>query len=209
MNYTLDLLPIERKDLLQLLKWRNDYRIWQYTRQNDMINEIEHVEWFERQAKDKSIRMYKIQVTTPDTTAMVGVCGLTSIDYANSRAEFSCYVDPTAQKAGLGTKALELLFRHGFTNFGLRLIWGESFDGNPAIRIFEKMGMVKEGTRRGFYWKNGKYVDAHLYSITAEEFNAIRNSICDDGKPGFDSVCPVVASAADRNADIPEGAAIS
>jgi RimJ/RimL family protein N-acetyltransferase len=29
--------------------------------------------------------------------------------------------------------------------------------------------MTKEGTRRDFYWKYGRWIDAHLYSITEEE----------------------------------------
>jgi len=171
VNITLDLAPIARADLPQLLEWRNDYRIWAWTRQNDLLNEVEHAEWFERQAKDPTIRMYKLVLKAGGATNMVGVCGLTSIDYRNSRAEFSLFVAPFWHRKGIGRNGLQTLFTHGFTNLGLRTIWGETFDKNPAAKMFESLGMVKEGTRRGFYWKDGNYVDAHLYSVTREEFS--------------------------------------
>jgi UDP-4-amino-4,6-dideoxy-N-acetyl-beta-L-altrosamine N-acetyltransferase len=176
MNLKIDLLPIARSDLPTLLDWRNDYKIWQWTRQNDFINEVEHAEWFERQAKDQATRMYKIVLRAEGKTQTVGVCGLTSICYRNSRAEFSLYIAPLFQRLGLGKNALNLLFEHGFTNLGLNLIWGETFDGNPAAAMFEALGMVKEGTRRSFYWKDGKHIDAHLYSITKGEWNVRRDN---------------------------------
>jgi RimJ/RimL family protein N-acetyltransferase len=162
--------------LPQLLEWRNDYAIWQWTRQNDFLNEVEHADWFERQAKDASLRMYKLVLKAGGKTITVGVCGLTSVCYRNSRAEFSLYVSPAFHKKGIGRHALTLLFTHGFTNLGLNVIWGETFEGNPAAKLFENLGMVKEGTRRQFYWKNGKYIDAHLYSITKGEWHVRRDN---------------------------------
>ena len=101
---------------------------------------------------------------------LVGAAGLTSLDFANRRAEFSLYVAPELQGKGVGRRALHCLLMHGFENLGLNVIWGETFDGNPAARMFESMGFVKEGTRRSFYWKDGKWTDAHLYAMKADEW---------------------------------------
>jgi RimJ/RimL family protein N-acetyltransferase len=199
MNMTVELAPIMREDLPKLFQWRNDHRIWAWTRQNDLLNEVEHAEWFERQAKDPAIRMYKLVLKTDGTTNAVGVCGLTSIDYQNSRAEFSLYIAPAFQGKGIGKMALQVLLTHGFVNLGIRRIWGETFDGNPAAKIFETLGMVKEGTRRGFYWKDGKYVDAHLYSITREEFHA-RGTGTDVG-PALSAGSPGPVAAGDLEPD--------
>jgi len=191
VNITLDLKPLSYVDLPQLLNWRNSYAVWQWTRQNDLINEVNHREWFQKQATDDSIKMYGIHADMPDYNGLVGVCGLTSIDYRNSRAEFSLYIGPEFRGKKLGFEGLKLLFSHGFTNLGLNLIWGETFDGNPAIRAFERLGMVKEGTRRSFYWKNGTYIDAHLYSIKREEWNnAISNPATLDTEPSDSPILP-------------------
>lgn len=166
-GYDLRLLPIERDDLQMLRRWRNDYRIWKWCRQNDLISEVSQQNWFERQAADPTMRMYKMCAPSGEA---VGVCGLTSIDTLCRRAELSLYIEPARQKEGLGKRALSTLLCHGFVNMGLNLIWCETFEGNHAAKMFESSGFKKEGTRRQFYFKGGKFIDAHLYSITADEW---------------------------------------
>lgn len=173
MNVTMNLLPIDKEHLPQLRAWRNDYSIWKWCRQNDLISDIAQQGWYERQAKDPSSKMYRIEVNAEKYTETVGVCGLTNLDFANRHAEFSIYVGPEHQKRGYGKKALSLLLSHGFQNLGLNLIWGETFDGNPALALFEAMGFRKDGMRRQFYWKDGKFIDAHLLSLTREEWLGI------------------------------------
>jgi RimJ/RimL family protein N-acetyltransferase len=154
------------KDLKDLYDWRNDDRIWQWCRQDDLLEWGSHEKWFWRQAEDRRTSMYGITMSG----SLVGVCGLTDIDQLARRAEFSLYVDPERQGQGVGKKALQQLFTHGFQSLGLNLIWGETFDGNPAAHLFEKLGMKLEGVRRAFYFKRGKHIDAKLYSILASEW---------------------------------------
>lgn len=96
---------------------------------------------------------------------LVGVCGLTSIDWINRRAEFSLYIGPEHHGCGLGEAALRALVRHGFERLNLHSIWGEAFDTNPAMKMFERVGFKHEGVRKHFYFRSGRYVDAHLFSI--------------------------------------------
>lgn len=150
--------------------WRNDYKIWKWCRQNDLISDIDQQRWFEAQSKDPSIKMYKIMLANDSKIVTVGVCGLTSFDEHNRRAEFSIYIAPAFHGNGLGKLGMMVLLKHGFTNLGLNLIWGEVFDGNPALKMFEELGFVREGVRREFYFRDGKFIDAHLISIKASEW---------------------------------------
>jgi len=150
-----------------LAKWRNDPTIWRWTRQNDLISSFDQASWFEKQSRDPSIKMYQM---VDDGAVVVGVCGLTSINWMNRNAEFSLYVAPEHQGRGIGRSSLKTLFSHGFQNMGLHLIWGETFSGNPAAKLFEQIGMQKDGVRRDFYWKDGSYTDAIMYSIKREEY---------------------------------------
>lgn len=170
MQIGLNLATIDFADLDRLRAWRNDHEIWRWCRQFDLITEGEHRAWFDRQATDPTCRMYKVQRRVASAVETVGVCGLTSIDQLNRRAEFSLYIGPEFQKQGLGRQALAILLQHGFQNLGLNVIWGESFEGNPAAKMFEKLGFQKEGTRRQFYFRDGRFIDADLYSITREEW---------------------------------------
>jgi len=170
MQFGLSLAALDSTDVGTCRKWRNDYRIWSWCRQSDFISDVEQAGWFERQAKDTSIKMYKIMCNVDTAETMVGVCGLTSIDWVNRKAEFSLYVDPDKHARGYGKEALGLLLVHGFTNLNLNLIWGETFQGNPAFKMFLGLGFQPEGTRRSFYFKDGKYIDAHLISLTADDW---------------------------------------
>lgn len=153
---------IEEEDLPALFQWRNDYRVWRWCRQFEPLHHSKHMAWFQWQASDKSVSMFAVLDREGD---IVGVCGLTDIDQTNRRAEFSLYIDPDRGGQGYGKAALRTLFKHGFDRLGMNVIWGETFDENPAAHLFESVGMTIEGTRRDFYFREGKFVDAHLYSL--------------------------------------------
>jgi UDP-4-amino-4,6-dideoxy-N-acetyl-beta-L-altrosamine N-acetyltransferase len=157
---------IEKKDLERIRSWRNEYAVFRWCRQNDLISDAQQEAWFERIQQDSSIKMYRIQVEDQP----VGVCGLTSLDWPNRRAEFSLYIAPQFQKRGYGRQALQTLFTHGFKTLGLNCIWGESMDDNPAIAMFESLGMKREGVRRDFYFREGRHWDAYLFSVLSAEW---------------------------------------
>ena len=191
-TYALGLGPLDSEHVAEIRAWRNDYRIWKFTRQNDYLDDIEHGDWFARQTSDPTVKMYSIMLSDGEAVRVVGVCGFTSVDYRNSRAEFSLYIAPGFQRQGLGKKALSILLGHGFENHGFRLIYGETFADNPAAGMFEALGFRHEGTRREFYYKAGRHIDAHLYSILRSEWekktdgttdNDCASGDTDGGKP--------------------------
>jgi len=159
----------EHKDIMRA--WRNSYAVWKWCRQHDVISDQDHDRWLKRQSEDPSIRMYLVYADKLSTP--VGVCGFTSIDYVNRRAEFSLYIDPQKRGNAYGREALRTLVTHGFRNLGLNGIWGESFSGNPAIKMFKDIGFSEEGIRRAFYFRDGKFIDAHLISVLESEWKCL------------------------------------
>jgi ribosomal-protein-alanine N-acetyltransferase len=161
----INLRPIEVRDLPKMREWRNDEGIMQWCRQEIGLSAEKHLAWFQSLQSRNDVCMFAIEAQG----VLVGVCGLTSITPIHRRAEFSLYIGPEYQRRGYAFHSLLELLRVGFKRLGLHVIWGETFEGNPAAKMFEKIGMTKEGTRRHFYWKHGRWIDAHLYSITEEE----------------------------------------
>lgn len=149
-------------------KWRNSPGIYKWCRQPDVISRGHHQRWYDRQDQDPSIKMYIIRST--DKLKYVGVCGLTSIDLVNRHAEFSLYIAPEFQGNGYGKAALIELCKKGFLTYGLNHIFGESFDGNPAVKMFESVGFKKTGTRPKYYFREGQFIDAHIHSLLSEDF---------------------------------------
>jgi len=157
----------------QILDWRNDASIRKWCRQNDLLSARDQEVWMVKQNDDPTLQMYSI---FSDSNEMIGVCGLTSLDWINQRAEFSLYIGTEFQKMGYGMKSLKTLIHHGFSAYPLNHIYGESFDENPAISLFESLGFQKEGTRRAFYFRDGRFIDAHLYSLLRCEFQNLSES---------------------------------
>ena len=162
----------------QFFHWRNDQNIWKWCRQNGPLSKSVHNQYWYNVENSKTDKFFSILGrrgtlgAEKDSPRLVGCCGLSSVDQANGRAEFSLYIGPEFQNQTFGVRALQSLFDYGFKWQNLNLIWGESFDGNPAMRMFFKLGMVKEGVRRQFYFRNGRYIDAHLFSIKREEWKS-------------------------------------
>jgi len=163
---TVRLRELNTSDAEQARRWRNDERIWRWCRQNDFISDLNQRDWFNAQHADRTIKMYAIEVDSNEfKNVFVGVCGLTDICHVHSRAEFSLYVSPESQGKGIGRAALHALLKHGFMNLNLRQIWGEVFDGNPAMKTFLDIGFEETGHRPEFYFKDGKYLCAHLITL--------------------------------------------
>jgi len=165
----ISLAPLSSEDSSLAFNWRNNPTIFKWCRQNDFLNLPNHEKWFNSQFDDKNVKFYAIKLTDENLYKTIGVAGLTSIDLVNQRAEFSLYVGPENHGKGYGKEALRALVRHGFNILPLNIIWGETYEGNPAYKMFEDVGFKKEGTRREFYNREGKFIDAHLYSIKRGE----------------------------------------
>lgn len=165
-GYGAKLGPLELEHMETARRWRNDYSIWKWCRQNDLISAESQKTWFLKQGSDPTIKMYAVY----SHDIFVGVCGLTSICTLNRRAEFSLYIEPSKQGLGRGKAALLTLLAHGFRNQGLYSIWGESFAGNPATEMFKKIGFSYDGKNRSSYFRDGGFVDSEIYCILATEF---------------------------------------
>ncbi len=161
----MSLVQLTRTISKKQLSWRNDPRIHAFTRQNGILSDAEHAGWLERIHKDPSILMFGIK----DNNDEIGTCGLTSISLIHGTAEFSLLIDPDKHQKGYGKDALKQLLRYGFDHLRLNLIFGETFVGNHAIKMFLNLGMKKEGQLRSRYFKNGKHIDSIMVSITKEE----------------------------------------
>jgi len=168
-GYGVELRGIVPSDTDKFFEWRNDKKVWKWCRQNSPLSEASHKMYWSKIGADRFFGIYK------DGEA-VGCTGLTSIDYVNSRAEFSLYIGPEHQGQRLGEKALKTLVTWAFEYLNMNSIWGESFDGNPALKVFDKIGMKRDGVRRDFYFREGKYIDAHLISIKRDEWEQLKSS---------------------------------
>lgn len=160
---------LERTDLEEIFKERNNPDTMIYTRQFLPLHWEDHLEWFQKQRIDPKIEMFAIRDAINE---LIGVCGLTSIDYINSKAEFSLYIFSGYRRLGYGTNCLEELMKIGFDKMNINMIWGETFEGNPAEMIFKKCHFKYTGMLPQSYYRDGEYINSHFYAITKQTYNS-------------------------------------
>jgi RimJ/RimL family protein N-acetyltransferase len=81
--------------------------------------------------------------------------------------------EPEYRGKGYGQEALRLILGYGFRELNLYRIGLNVFSYNDAaIRAYEKVGFVREGTRRSSILRDGERYDEHQYGILYPEWAA-------------------------------------
>lgn len=75
---------------------------------------------------------------------------------------------------GYGTQAMRLMVDYGFRELKLHRITLGVYAFNPrAIRVYEKIGFVKEGVLRDSLYWDGEYIDEITMSILEHEWQGL------------------------------------
>lgn len=104
---------------------------------------------------------------------LVGMCGITNIEWENSIGEISLILDPEKRGNGLGAKAVDAILDIAFSQMGLKTVFGECYNCNSSgIAFWEKMVVLYNGTEATLpnrkFWCN-KYYDSMYFSIDRED----------------------------------------
>jgi RimJ/RimL family protein N-acetyltransferase len=168
---------LEQEDLPQLRDWRNSLEIRNRTREFKPLNMLDQEKWFSSYANDN------IMFAIESEKKLIGVCGLTHIDWKNRSTELSWYIgDGDFKKKGLGRRIIYLLCEYCFVEVGLHRFWGEVYviDGG-LIPMYEKLGFGIDGYVRDTYWWDGQWWPSAMISILDTEWKEIRESYLKGG----------------------------
>ncbi len=168
------LREIERTDLEQINKWRNDPKLisslgapFRY------INLDVDQKWFESYMSNRGNSIRCSIVNSSNSKEIVGLVSLLSIDYINGSCEFHIMIgDSENQGKGIGTFAIKSMLNYAFNDINLRRVELSVLKNNEkALHLYEKVGFKVEGIKREAVYKNGEYVDIIIMSILKKEFN--------------------------------------
>jgi RimJ/RimL family protein N-acetyltransferase len=100
----------------------------------------------------------------------IGFIGLHAINWRNRWATGGLVIgERSAWGKGYATDAVRVRTGFAFGELGLHRIEGHTM--NPAMkRVFEKVGYQHEGVARRKFWREGRWHDADLYGVLAEEW---------------------------------------
>ena len=174
------LTAVEKKDLPQLMIWRNKEELRQNFREYREINEDMQNKWFEEKVlNDFSTIMFSIKRISDDR--LLGCCGLCNINWIHRYSELSLYIGWNSyyiDNEGYAEESCSLLIDYGFNKLALNKIWVEiyEFDTKKA-ELCKKLGFELDGVFREHYFYNGKWWDSKIMSILAKDyFNNSKNS---------------------------------
>lgn len=122
----------------------------------------------EQQARDGA-RLYGIR----QDGALVGGVMFTDFSTALGTCELGCWLEPSAEKHGLITRACAALLDWAFGERGLhRAEWRCRADNPRSSAVAERLGMTLEGVLREAWPYGGARHDKQLWAVLAADWQA-------------------------------------
>jgi len=165
------LRALEKEDLPSLKEWRNSLHVRKSTREYKLLNLINQKNWFEsiHQSNPPKDIMFGI---LNKRKKLIGVTGLTYIDWKNRNSEISIYFSTKNWQAKHEAKeVINLIMEYGFEELNLNRLYVEIFSlMKENVKLFKKMKFIKEGQLREKIWRQNKWWDTLIFSKLAKEY---------------------------------------
>ncbi len=132
-----------------------------------LTNEQQKVEQYIK-SKDTIVLI----IVKKETNKPVGQTAFFRIDYISRAAIFYIAIlDPTHWSKGFGSEATQLMVDYAFTTLNLnRIQLHVCAENAPAIKIYQRVGFIKEGVLRQAMFRNGNYVDFWVMGILRNDW---------------------------------------
>jgi|TARA_B110000495_G_C23043752_1_gene628675 RimJ/RimL family protein N-acetyltransferase len=166
---TVNFRALEEDDLKTLKKWRNNDSNRVHVREYRLLNMIHQKDWFEKIHKKNPSEFLMFGILDKKNL-LIGVCGLTYIDWKNRNAEISIILSKKNwQKSKQAIDTLNLLINYGFGELNMHRLWVEIFDNAPQnSSLFKKMHFIQEGILREKLWRNGEWHNSTVFSLLSK-----------------------------------------
>lgn len=112
-------------------------------------------------------------VTLKNEDKVIGLFGIHHWSRHHCRAEIGYDMNRNYWGQGLATEAIQAMLRFGFAQMNLnRMYAGTIADNRESVRLLERLGFVREGTKRALSWEDdGTFHDGAMYSLLQQEWN--------------------------------------
>lgn len=144
---------LEGSDIELTRTWRNQDHIRKWFVYSEIITEWQQASWFEKYQTLGDDYVYVVEQRTENGWKPVGQISVYAIDHNKKSAEYGRILvgDGAAGGKGLFFEASTLMLdywktNHQITNFFLEV----KSDNDRAIRLYERIGFVREGEKDGY-----------------------------------------------------------
>jgi RimJ/RimL family protein N-acetyltransferase len=167
------LRPLERSDAAVLAPWFNDQEVVRNTLQFRPLSIGGEELWIENANRNQEITL---GIAIRGTDELVGATGLKDLDQRNRHAGFGIVIGrKDLWNKGLGTEATRLIVDWSFATLNMHRLWLHVYEFNVwAIRIYERIGFVREGLLREDCYRDGKYWNTVLMAMLRSDWERSR-----------------------------------
>ena len=156
---------VELDDLEIIKSWRNDEGLRRYFREYRDFSKGQILKWYEGMIHNKDFEMFVIEDL--NTSEVVGVTGLTYIDWVNRHSDVHFYIGKNSEwiDKNISPIAIKLILDYGFNYLNMNKLWVEIYEiDEKKIKFFKSNGFEIDATLREHYFYNGRYWNSHILS---------------------------------------------
>ena len=163
------LTPLVAADIPVMFKWINNREQVLFNAPYRPVSDGQHAAWFEAIQQQKDTVIFGIRLLKKGN--LIGSCQLRSINPIHRTAELQIRLGEIREgRQGYGTEAIRLLLDFAFKDLNLYRVSVHVFVTNEAaLRLYEKVGFVREGVLRKAAYIDGQHVDMAVMGILREE----------------------------------------
>lgn len=171
------LRPATADDAEDIVRWRNEPEVAQAMFELPPASREDHLRWLAGVAA-RGDRHEFVIVDRSTGDRAVGTVGLSGVDRRHRRAEYGILIgERDARGRGLAHEASELILDHAFGPLDLRRVFLHTFAGNvQALRLFGRLGFVREGLLRRHAWRGDRFEDVIVMGLLCEDWLEGRRS---------------------------------
>lgn len=159
------LVPLRRGDSRLLFRWINTRSDVILSAPYKPVHEQNHNEWFDNIRRRPDVVIFGIRLKKSDK--LIGYCQLHDISHIHHSAELQIRLGDSVERGkGYGSQTTRALIEFAFEDLNLRRIYLHVLRTNaPALKMYERLGFLKEGVLRKAVFIGGRYVDLVLMSL--------------------------------------------
>ena len=109
---------------------------------------------------------------------LIGVCSYSDVNWKDRSAVLGWFIgDPEQRDRGYGTDLIRTLLKICFDELNLHRVSLQAFQYNErAIRLYDRLGFVREGALRQVEFAMGRRWDAVCFSMLEDEYRRLEES---------------------------------
>lgn len=155
----------------QLAAWFNDLDVSYWSNFHVRLANADQQRARLQKGKESGIVIFGIY--THESDQFIGVCTLEPPHWRTRKSEMGITIGDKAYWGnGYGSDATRVLLRYAFLELNLNRVYLGVFSYNTrAIRAYEKIGFVHEGSRREIVFRDGHYYDMFMMAMLRHEWD--------------------------------------